>query len=86
MSELKLKCVSLIGELEYLGKHVFFPEEGVTLCGCFTDDYNKERYRAMPENVTSAYEVVEWDITCERCLNITDMFAKIRQAKQEKQN
>lgn len=86
MSELKLKCVSLIGELNDLGKHVFLPDEGVTLCGCFTNDYNKIRYKNMPDGVTSEYNVVEWDITCKRCLEIAGLFEKHDKAKKAIQN
>lgn len=78
---LKLKCVQLKGELNDWGKHVYFPDMGVTLCGCFTNDYNKEQFKKMPEGVTSEYEVVEWDIACEKCLDLTDMFSEINSTK-----
>lgn len=84
--KLNLKCVSLIGELAYLGKHVYFGDMGVTLCGCSTIDYDKEKFKRMSTNMTSEYTVEDWDITCERCLDMTDMFKKIKLHKQEKEN
>lgn len=84
--KLNLKCISLIGDLDYLGKHVYFPDMGVTLCGCFTVHYDKTKFLNMPENIPSEYKTEEWDITCERCLEMTDMFERIKKGKQERQN
>jgi len=77
--DLKLKCISCIGDLAYLGKHIYFPDMGVTICGFFTVDYNKEQFKEMPEGVTSEYNIEDWEITCERCLDMMDTFKNIRQ-------
>jgi hypothetical protein len=81
-----LKCISLIGELSYLGKHFYFNNMGVTMCGCFTVNYDKEKIKDMPEGVTSEYKVEEWDITCERCLNLMNMVEQQSIAKKCKMN
>ncbi len=75
--KVNIGCVSLIGELAHLGKHVYFKDMGVTICGCFTVDYDKEQFKGMPENMTSEYKTEDWDITCERCLEMTDIFDAI---------
>jgi hypothetical protein len=68
--DLKIKCVALKGELAYMGKHIYLDEMGVTICGCFTVDYDKNKFPDMPENIPSEYEAVEWDVTCPRCKEI----------------
>ena len=79
-------CVSLIGDLAYLGKHIYFKDMGVTICGCFTVDYDKEKFKNMPEGMVSEYKTEEWDITCERCLNMTDLFQQINDGKKAENN
>jgi len=85
-TELKLKCISLVGELSDWGKHVYFPEMGVTMCGCFTIDYDKEKFKGMPEDMPSEYKVEEWDITCEKCLEMMDLMEGISNGKKAQQN
>lgn len=80
-AELDLKCISLIGDLSHWGKHVYFNDMGVTLCGCFTVDYDKEQFKEMPEGITSEYKEEQWDITCEKCLAMEDFFKVIRQTR-----
>lgn len=84
--KMNLKCVSLIGDLSDLGKHIYLAETGVTICGCFTVDYDKEMFKGMPEGVTSEYKIEEWDITCERCLDMVDMFEGINTERKKQNN
>jgi hypothetical protein len=84
--KIEIGCVSLIGDLNYLGKHIYLPATGITLCGCFTVDYDKEQFKEMPKGVTSEYKNEEWDITCPRCLEMSDMFDKINAGRKAEQN
>lgn len=76
--QIDLKCVSLIGELSDWGKHVYFNDMGVTMCGCFTVDYDKQKFKEMPEYLPSEYKIEEWDITCKKCLEIIEIMDKAK--------
>ena len=74
--KLNLACISLIGELSYLGKHIYLTDTGCTICGCFTVDYDKDTYKNMPKDIPSEYKVEKWDITCERCFEMIDLIKR----------
>lgn len=82
MADLKLKCVILGGELEYLGKHILMPQE-ITLCGVPTIYVDTKTFPVLKEknlaDFRSEYSIVEWDITCERCLDILDILKEKRE-------
>lgn len=84
--KIDIKRISLIGDLSDWGKHVYFNDMGVTLCGCFTVDYDKEKFKGMPDGVTSEYKEEEWDITCKKCLQMTDLFTEINAGVKAKNN
>jgi hypothetical protein len=79
-------CIQLKGELYDWGKHIYLKDMGVTICGCFTVDYDKERFKGMPENMTIEYQEEEWNITCEKCLEMTDIFEAINKGEKAKKN
>lgn len=76
-----LKCISLIGELADWGKHIYMVDLGVTICGCFTVDYDKDRFKDMPDGVTSEYKIEKkFKITCEKCIEVMNIIIKGNEA------
>ena len=84
--DFKVSCIALKGELADWGKHIYLPHIGCTLCGCFTVDYDKEMFKGMPKDVPSEYDVVKWDITCGKCLDMNDLFDGINKSKKAQNN
>lgn len=71
--EIKLKCVCLKGELSNQGNHILLPT-GVTLCGMPTVDADLTIFPQLKNeafsDLISDYAVKEWEITCERCIDM----------------
>lgn len=84
-NEFNAKCIKLKGELEDWGKHILMLPMGVTLCGCITVDANKEMFPILEkdtfQNMFNEYTVEEWEITCEKCLDMVDVFDQINENK-----
>lgn len=38
----------------------------------------------MPKGLTSKYKVVEWDITCEKCIEMANIMDEASKAQKEK--
>lgn len=53
-------CISLKGELANMGKHIYLHEAGVTLCGFFTVDYDKAKFKDMPKEGRINYAAAEF--------------------------
>lgn len=84
------KCVTLIGELSDWGKHVLLPF-GCTLCGMPTVDCNKEempqlKNPLMADMINKYTEHKEWNITCEKCLEVMSIVAQANEIKKQKYN
>lgn len=80
-----IKCCSLKGDFSDRGKHVMI--NGVTVCGFFTVDFDRELYKKIAADVEAhgilqEYQIEEWDITCKQCLEISD---RIHQHKEYKE-
>lgn len=88
-SDNNYKCVSLIGELADWGKHVLLPF-GCTLCGMPTVDASTDQFPALKEkalkDIISEYKVEEWDITCEKCLNVLSIIERGEASRKAKNN
>jgi hypothetical protein len=76
MEDKKIKCVTLNGELADWGKHILLPY-GITLCGMPTIDVDKEQFPVLKDknfaDMIFEYTNEEWEITCEKCLNMIDI-------------
>ena len=84
------KCVTLIGELSDWGKHILMPF-GCTLCGMPTVDAKKEQFPALNDKVFSDMiseykEEKEWDITCEKCLEVFNIIKTGEEKRKAKKN
>ena len=81
--ELKLKCVTLKGELADWRKHILMPI-GVTLCGIPTIDCDSTQFPQIKEgavkDLVSEYTNEEWDITCEKCLEMINIVQKHKES------
>jgi hypothetical protein len=70
------KCITLKGEFSDMGKHILLPF-GCCLCGLPTVDAIGKMPQlenpALSDLVSEYKEEKEWDITCEKCLNVYDI-------------
>lgn len=78
-----------IGELADFGNHVLLPE-GVTLCGLPTVDANMERFPQLKDaafaDMLNEYTVKEWDVTCEKCLEVFDIVQAANEKRKAENN
>lgn len=85
-TDFKLKCVTLIdGGAKDWGKHILMPN-GVTLCGQPTPEAVAMHPILKDENMKdliSNYKQEEWDITCEKCLQMIDIVEKHKESRKD---
>lgn len=68
----QIKCVKLKQKGYPTGNHILLPF-GATLCGCITVDYDKSKIPDNLKDIASEYTVVEWHITCKKCIEMVDI-------------
>lgn len=85
MSDKEYKCVCLKGEFKDMGNHILLPF-GITLCGLPTVDAKVEEFPALKDkslsDIISEYTEIEWNPTCDKCLEVIVMFQQYKQKTQ----
>lgn len=79
--EFALKCVTLLeGGAKDWGKHILMPNH-VTLCGMPTPEavkYHPELNKKFWDALIVPFREEKWEITCEKCLEMYEIFKNIR--------
>ena len=82
--DFKVKCVTLTeGGAKDWGKHILMPN-GVTLCGQPTPEAIEHHPILKEKNMrdlVSKYKQEEWDITCEKCLEMYNIVEKHKESR-----
>lgn len=83
MSDLNLKCVRIEYNdgLPEEGNHILMPSN-MTLCGMPTVDVDLKQFPILDQPALKdfrfEYEVLEWNITCHKCLEMIDILKQHR--------